>query len=199
MTPQRGLAEQEEGAEQAPGQAEMLWGRSGVRLGYMVPLKARKKGAATLCHDCMFVFFLFNEPFLIPWGCISAVTRALTNSQCSTRTGGVLSPGSPRAAGWQFGTSQFSRFIRCAFPRECVFSFYPFSPCVTADQIRLDSEFLRDPMGERASCSAQSALCSCRSYGRVPKQEVHLVSHRILFFPRGLSLTGSSEKWCELM
>lgn len=174
MTPQQGLAEQEEGAEQAPGQAEMLWGRSGLRLGYMVLLKARTKGAATLCHDCVFVFFfLINEPFLIPWGCISAVTRALTNSQCSTRTGGILSPGSPRAAGWQFGTSQFSRFIhvRCAFPCECVFSFYPFSPCVTADQIRLDSEFLRDPMGERASCSAQSELCSCRSYGRVPKAD----------------------------
>lgn len=100
MTPQRGLAEQEEGAEQAPGQAEMLWGRSGVRLGYMVPLKARKEGAAALCHDCVFVFFLFNEPFLIPWGCISAVTRALTNSQCSV---GCFIPGLPaccRLAVW---------------------------------------------------------------------------------------------------
>lgn len=151
----------------------MLWGRSGVRLGYMVLLKARMKGAATLCHDCVFVFFfLINEPFLIPWGCISAVTRALTNSQCSTRTGGILSPGSPRAAGWQFGTSQFSRFIhvRCAFPCECVFSFYPFSPCVTADQIRLDSEFLRDPMGERALAVPSLSCAPAEVTAVSPKQ-----------------------------
>lgn len=147
---------------------------------------------------CSYFFYLMSHS-LSP-GDVSVQSHV--HSQTPSAVWGALSPGSPRAAGWQFGTSQFSRFIRCAFPRECVFSFSPFSPfspCVTADQIRLDSEFLRDPMGERASCSAQSALCSCRSYGRVPKQEVHLVSHRILFFPRGLSLTGSSEKWCELM
>lgn len=131
MTPQRGLAEQEEGAEQAPGQAEILWGRSGVRLGYMVLLKARKEGAAALCHDCMFIFIFFylTSHSLSP-GDVSVQSHMHSQTPSARLGWGVLYPQAPRVlqAGSLAPASSVDSYV-APFPVS-VFFLFPLFPLV---------------------------------------------------------------------